>query len=108
MTGEAVLLQLHDRATVEDACREHCQFRGWVLHAVSARTNHVHMVVSAEESPSTVRDQLKANCTRRLRKQTNPLKVARTWTSGGDCEFLDDESDIEAAIVYVTEAQDIK
>ncbi len=108
MTGEAVLLRCHDRETVEDACRDHCRFRGWRLLAVSARTNHVHAVVGANAGPKTVRDQLKANCTRRLRTQSLPLKVERTWTRGGDCEVLDSREDIDAAVLYVVEAQDRK
>jgi len=108
MKGEAVLLQPHDRWTVEDACHEHCQFREWQLLAANARTNHVHVVVAANAAPKTVRDQLKANCTRRLRSQATPLKVERTWTRGGDCEILDTDEDIESAVLYVLEAQDNK
>jgi REP element-mobilizing transposase RayT len=108
MKGEAVLLITQDRVTVEAAIREHCQFRGWVLHAANARSNHVHAVVSADVRPQTVRDQLKANCTRRLREQPEPLNVPRTWARGGDCELLDKDEDIEAAVLYVTEAQDRK
>jgi REP element-mobilizing transposase RayT len=108
MKGEAVLLEPHDRSTIEAACRRHCEHRGWHLFAVSARTNHVHVVVAADASPQTVRDQLKANCTRELRIQERPLKSDRTWTRGGDCEILDSDEGIEAAVLYVTEAQDRK
>ena len=31
-----------------------------------------------------------------------------TWTKGGDCEILDTDDDIEAAVIYVMEAQDHK
>jgi len=106
MTGDAVLLEPHDRRTIEDACREHCQMRSWPLLAVSARTNHVHLVAATNEKPSKVRDQLKANCTRRLRTQSVPLNAERTWTRGGDCEILDSEADVEAAVLYVLEGQD--
>lgn len=108
MTGDVVLLSPECRRTVEDACREHCEFRGWHVFAVSARTNHVHVVVAANEKPQKLRDQLKANCTRRLRKQETPLIVERTWTRGGDCSILDGDEEIEAAIFYVKEAQDRK
>jgi len=106
MAGEAVLLKPHDRDTVEDACREHCKVRGWHLFAVNARTNHVHVVVAADPKPGKIRNQLKANCTGRLRTQENPLNVAKTWTRGGDCEILEDDTQIEAAVLYVQEAQD--
>lgn len=45
MKFDPVTLSAADRATVEAACREHCDHRGWRLHAVNARTNHVHVVV---------------------------------------------------------------
>jgi REP element-mobilizing transposase RayT len=108
MTGDTVLLSSADRVTVEDACREHCAFRRWELHAVSARSNHVHVVVTANADPKKVRDQLKANCTRRLRTQQHPLRCERTWTRAGDVEVLDTEDDLEAAVLYVLEAQDRK
>lgn len=88
MKGEVVLLEKHDRETVERACREHCEHRGWHLYAVNARTNHVHVVVAAADiSPQTVRDQLKANCTGKLRRQDQPLVVERTWTRGEIARF---------------------
>jgi len=108
MKGEAVLLKPHDRNTVEEACFQHCEHRRWHLLAVNARTNHVHVVVVADQSPQKVRDQLKANCTRALRQQSTPLVVDRTWTTGGDCEILDSDADVEASVIYVTEAQDRK
>ena len=108
MKGEVVLLTDQDRQTVEAACREHCQIRGWELLTVRAQTNHVHVVVTADETPKKVRDQLKANATRRLREQVAPLVVEKTWTKGGDCEILYTEKEIEAVVTYVSEAQDRK
>jgi REP element-mobilizing transposase RayT len=106
LTDAPVLLGPPDRKTVENACREHCEFRGWHLFAVNARSNHVHLVVSANVGPVKVRDQLKANCTRRLRTQTNPLVRDKTWAVGGDTEVLNGESSIETAVTYVLDAQD--
>jgi len=105
MQGTAVLLQPADRETIELAFGEHAEFRGWELHAVHARTNHVHVVLAADEQPQKVRDQLKANCTRKLRMQAKPLVCDKTWTKGGDCEVLYSEQDLEAAIQYVREGQ---
>ncbi len=108
LTGDVVLLSPKDRETVEVACREHCEVRNWQLLAVCARSNHVHVIVAANEKPQKVRDQLKANCTRWLRNQLTPLIANRTWTRGGDCSILDGDEEIESAIVYVNEAQDRK
>lgn len=108
MSADAVLLKPHDRTTVQSACAEHCEFRGWNLLAVNARSNHVHVIVSSTAAPQTVRDQLKANCTRRLRRQPDPLICERTWTRGTHCRLLDRQQDIDAAVTYVLEAQDRK
>ncbi len=37
-----------------------------------------------------------------------PRNSLRTLTRGGDCEILDTEEDIEAAVIYVIEAQNRK
>ncbi len=108
MNAPPVLLDVRGRETVERACSDHCLHRGWKLLAVNARSNHVHVVVAADRDPQTVRDQLKANCTRALRRQTKPLIAERTWTRGGDCQILDSDEAIEAAIEYTLEGQDRK
>ena len=64
MRYDPVTLSAHDRETVEAACKEHAEYRGWSILAVNARTNHVHIVIVANVGPKAVRDQLKANCTR--------------------------------------------
>lgn len=84
----------------------HCQHCGWVLHAVNARTKHVHVVVTADAKPRLIRDQLKANCTTRLRRQEKPLICERTWTKGGDCSVLFDDESLHNAVIYTLEAQD--
>ncbi|TWU00823.1 Transposase IS200 like protein [Stieleria varia] len=105
MRFDPVVLSEQDRQTVEKACQEHCNYRGWSLLAVNARTNHVHLVVVADRGPKAVRDQLKANCTRHLRQQEIPLIVERTWAKGADIEILDTEQEIHDCIIYVLEAQ---
>ena len=106
LISEPIKLRPMDRQTVEEACRKHCEHRGWVLHAVNARTNHVHVVVSAYLKAQLIRDQLKANCTKELRLQPEPLMCERTWTKGGDCEILFSDDDLANAIDYVLNAQD--
>jgi REP element-mobilizing transposase RayT len=106
MKFKEVRLRPHDRVTVEQSIQSHCRHRGWVLHAVNARSNHVHCVVSGNEKPQAIRDQLKANCTAQLRSQSNPLVVERTWTKKGDCTVLFTEEELYNAVRYTLEAQD--
>src|SRR5947208_10752548 len=49
LAGEPVILDARRRTSVERAIRETCQFRKWHLHALSVRTNHVHVVVCRSE-----------------------------------------------------------
>src|SRR5260370_41734958 len=48
MAEPAVLLTPEQRQIVEKTIADHCRIRGWTLHAVSARTNHIHVVVTAD------------------------------------------------------------
>ena len=46
MKEKAVLLDAQHRQVVEDVIRKHADIRRWELHAVSVRSNHVHVVVT--------------------------------------------------------------
>jgi REP element-mobilizing transposase RayT len=84
----------------------HAGIREWSLHAISARSNHVHLVVTARAAPEKVRDQFKANATRVLRQMPDPVVQTNIWTQGGDIEFVDSDCDLEQVMLYVSEAQD--
>jgi REP element-mobilizing transposase RayT len=105
MKETAFRLSQVDRNVVEETVTKHCEIRSWKLHTVRARSNHVHVVVTAPGyKPETVRDQFKAWCTRLL-KPGHPGRK-RFWTEGGSRRWLNHEDDLEAAIIYVNEAQD--
>jgi REP element-mobilizing transposase RayT len=100
-------LSKDDRDVVEHTVAKHCEIRGWTLHAAQARTNHVHVVVTAlGYKPETVSDQFKPWCTRKL-KPSHPGRE-RFWTEGASRRWINHEDDLEAAIIYVNEAQDRK
>jgi REP element-mobilizing transposase RayT len=101
-------LNASQRALVEETIRRHCEIRNWHLYAVNCRSNHVHVVVSAPVDPEVVRDQLKAWCTRRLRESESGGATARRekwWTERGSERSLGDDESLEAAILYVRDAQ---
>jgi REP element-mobilizing transposase RayT len=117
MKEKAVLLSLEHREAVEEVIREHAEHRGWELHAVSARSNHVHVAVTVVPKPGNqeyrvadgvkrVRDQFKANATRVLRQDENPIRNEKVWTKGGDIQFIDTDDDLEQVVIYISEAQD--
>ncbi len=112
MVESAVVLTEEQRALVEQTVRDHCRIRGWALHAVNARTNHVHVVVTADRDPDEVRDQFKAWCSRKLSDAAGLTEAVakkagrRHWfTEGGDKERIEDEEYLENAIRYVLEGQ---
>ena len=106
MKDKPLSLTERQRAAVEDVIRQHASIRGWQLHAVSARSNHVHVAVTAAVPPKRVRDQFKANATRVLRESPQPVTHKKIWTKGGDIEFIDNEDDLEQVVMYITVAQD--
>ncbi len=107
MKETAFTLSPNERTIVENTVRRHCEIRGWTLHAVNARSNHVHVVVTAPGyRPEVVRDQFKAWCTRNL-KPSNPGRE-RFWTEGASCRWINHDHDLETAILYATDAQERK
>lgn len=112
MAGDAVVLDLEHRDIVEQTIRDHCAIRNWNLHAMNVRTNHVHLVVTADRDPDTVMEQLKAWCSRKLSDAkgatTRIAKNAgrkRWFTEGGDKEIIQDDAHFHNTIRYVLEGQ---
>jgi REP element-mobilizing transposase RayT len=113
MSEPPVLLDQSHRDIVEKAIRDHCEFRGWKLHAVNCRTNHCHVVATAPNySGEQVRDQLKSWGTRRLKEHqqqggadSGTLRE-HWWTRKGSVRHVYDDESLEAAVIYTLEAQD--
>jgi len=103
MVADPVILDKSQQTLVEDTVRKHCHIRGWVLHVVRALTNHVHVVVSANLDPETIRDQLKAWCSRQLSEQAGRRRT--WWTEKGWAKWIENEEYLENAIRYVLEGQ---
>jgi REP element-mobilizing transposase RayT len=116
MTEGACRLGAAQRAAVQRQIAETCQHRGWHLHAINCRSNHLHVVVSAGAArPQKIRVDLKAWATRCLKQHARSRANAsgydgsreNWWAERGSTRFLYDEPSLEAAILYVTECQDI-
>ncbi|MEZ6097214.1 MAG: transposase [Pirellulaceae bacterium] len=107
MKETAFIMTPDDREVVEATVLKHCEIRDWSLHAVNARSNHMHVVVtSSGYSPETVRDQFKAWCSQKLKSSYPERK--RFWTEGASRRYLNTEEELEAAVMYVRDAQDRK
>jgi hypothetical protein len=82
------LLNVASTELVERTITEVCQHRDWHLFAVKARTNHVHIVVSAGHTPERVMNDFKAWCTRRLREASHIAPAQDVWADHGSTPYL--------------------
>lgn len=106
---DVILLSQQQRSAVENEIARLCEYRTWKLWKASARSNHVHVVVSAPEiTGARLRDQMKANCTRVLRQTWTVFKDRPVWSVGGDWQCVNSEDDLEQVILYAGDVQDRK
>ena len=114
MTEDACVLDAEQREVVKNTIERHCEIRGWNLRAVNCRSNHLHIVVSADRSPNDIRKQFKAWCTRHLKQMERDRGKAEKdvrqnwWAERGSCRHIGDENSLESAMYYVDELQDLK
>jgi REP element-mobilizing transposase RayT len=106
MTENACRLNEPQRTAVERQIHETCCHRGWHLHAVNCRSNHIHVVVTATETdPKKLRSDLKAWATRCLKHEREATRN-NWWSERGSIRYLYNEESLHAAIRYVVEGQD--
>lgn len=109
MAEDARILTPYQRETVENQVRETCNHRGWICHAVNCRSNHMHIVVGAFETPpKKVRADLKAWCTRRLKQDALPVIIENWWAERGSIRWVFDEEGLDQVVCYTLEGQDRK
>jgi len=99
-----IKLGIKERKIVEEAIKEVCSYRGYALIAVNARTNHVHIVVSANIKPEPIMNSFKSYATRKLRKESLRQTV-KIWSRHGSTKYLWTEENINAAVDYVQYSQ---
>jgi REP element-mobilizing transposase RayT len=88
------------RAVVLAAIQEVCAFRDWELLAAHARTNHVHVVVSAPGMPKRIMADFKHRASFHL-NQANPGSGAAVWWARhGSTKYLWKMEAVERAIRY--------
>lgn len=100
-----VVLDQAQRTVVERAINNFCAFRGYVLQAVNARSNHVHCVVTAACDPESVMSAFKANATRELRESGLMSANKKTWERHGSTRYLWKPRHVALAIEYVLYGQ---
>lgn len=95
----ACLLDRKRRRLVLAAIREHCDYRGWVLHAAHVRSNHAHLVVSADETPELILGQVKAYASRALNRAQGQRQPR--WSYHGSTRYLWEPKHVAMAVDYV-------
>ena len=106
MKSEPVSLDAKRRAAVHDAIVEVCRHRGWTLHAINVRTNHVHVVVSTtHRNHSIVINAFKAYATRKMREQGCWPSDHSPWVDKGSQRVLWNAKSLEGACEYVIHGQ---
>jgi len=99
MKQAAVRLDAASRQLVEAAIRETCRYKRWPLHALNVRSNHVHVVVTAQgERPERIMTSLKAWASRRLNQAG---RRGRWWTRHGSTRYITSLASLAQAVQYV-------
>ena len=100
-----VILDEARRLIVEQTIPQVCQHRGWTLRASNVRTNHIHIVVSAQCRPEKALNDFKAYCTRRMKEAGAWKSETSPWAEHGSKRYLWKEENVARAIDYVLNHQ---
>jgi REP element-mobilizing transposase RayT len=99
-------LNVEQRQSVDQAIRQVCKHRHWLLHALNVRTNHVHAVVSiGQTKPEGALNAFKAYATRKMRQDGNWQEPHSPWADKGSKRYLWNERSLALAIDYVINGQ---
>jgi hypothetical protein len=79
--------------------------RGWLLLAVHVRSNHVHVVISAEREPGRLMSDLKARASRELTRAGFDDATRKRWTRHGSTRHLFREDEVAEKIRYTLDEQ---
>ncbi len=93
------------RESVASTITQVCSFKGWMLHALNVRTNHVHLLVTSVAAPESVMNACKAWGTRRLREQGLVSPNAKIWTRHGSTRYVRSAPSFDRVARYVLEGQ---
>lgn len=106
MVAPPMNLDSAQRECVNQAIHGVCEYRGWKLWELSARSNHVHVVVSANSLPEPMMNSWKSWATRRL-KEAGLLNSEHVWARHESTRYLWDQASLDGAIRYVRDMQDL-
>ena len=85
-----------------------CAERGWALLAVHVRSNHVHVVVSAERDPERIMSDMKGRASRDLTRAGFDSTERKRWTRHGSTKHLFREDEVADKIDYTLNRQGVR
>ncbi|PWU05020.1 MAG: hypothetical protein C5B51_15770 [Terriglobia bacterium] len=98
-------LDQDSRTVVLKTLQEVCGHRGWNLIAAHVRSNHVHVIVEAEEAPEKLMTDFKAYASRALNGHKRGEQGRKRWARHGSTRWLWKDQDVRGAVRYVVEEQ---
>ena len=93
------------RDVVQEAIIDRCLQVDWHLLAVHVRSNHVHVVIEAQDEPEFVMTQLKSAASRRLNCLGFDDPTRKRWARRGSTRRLFNDESVQRAISYVLDGQ---
>lgn len=105
MIQPAYVMSAPEREIVCKAFVELAKERGWQLWAVHVRSNHVHLVLSAEGDPDRMMSDLKGRASKNLTLAGFDNAERKRWTRHGSTKHLFHDEHVEAKIRYTLDEQ---
>jgi REP element-mobilizing transposase RayT len=105
MTQPPYLMDAPRRRIVLKSVQEVCCCRRWNLLAVHVRTNHVHVVTTADRTPVQVMIAMKAYSSRALNRSALDGPEHCRWARHASTRYLWTRDSVRAAIEYVVRGQ---
>jgi REP element-mobilizing transposase RayT len=93
------------RHAVLEGIIHRCNQADWSLIAAHVRTNHVHIIVQAENLPEFLMTRLKSAASRCLNERGFDDKTRKRWARHGSTRTLFDHDSVREAIRYVLDSQ---
>jgi REP element-mobilizing transposase RayT len=99
------LFNAKERKVVQDSIEELSGRKGFRLQASNVRTNHAHIVLTAQRKPERIIIEIKANATKFLREAGLATETERIWSRGKSRRYLWKPRNVAAAVNYVLYGQ---
>jgi REP element-mobilizing transposase RayT len=101
MKQKPYLLDAVRREVLLNSLHQVCAHRNWMLFAAHVRSNHVHVVVGADESAERVMNTFKAYASRELNATGLDSQDRHRWARHGSTRHLYTKDSITAEVHYI-------